>query len=264
LQEEESYFLLKLHVFAHRMQAKWGIVDESPLNWEAAVFELAGVERNPTPSTRLHALVRTAKAIYTEFNLAVKPKILREAQEKNTTTGGKPPAEPVLSADDLVPIFIYVLSQCYRHIHHPITNRDLLWAVSHPEQLHGEAGYYLTLYESAVEYIIHEPFDLDEGLLAVQDIHRSNGSLSEASDDRASSIASSIIEYGYDVNREGSGTTGRSRSTDTLMRSAKHSVASAKHSVVTLLSGGSVEKDDNLDKSLSRFESGLMKFDATL
>ena len=122
----------------------------------------------------------------------------------------------------------------------------------------------MTLYESAVEYIIHEPFDLDEGLLAVQDIHRSNGSLSEASDDRASSIASSIIEYGYDVNREGSGTTGRSRSTDTLMRSAKHSVASAKHSVVTLLSGGSVEKDDNLDKSLSRFESGLMKFDATL
>lgn len=60
-----------------------------------------------------------------------------------------------IGADDLVPIFLYVF--CHSNLKHPIRNRDLMWSLCHPDQLHGEGGYYLTVYESAIEFISNEP-----------------------------------------------------------------------------------------------------------
>lgn len=59
-----------------------------------------------------------------------------------------------LSADDFVPIFIYVF--CQSDIKNSLLSKDLLWNLCHPSQLQGECGYYLTAYESAIEYIQNE------------------------------------------------------------------------------------------------------------
>lgn len=91
----------------------------------------------------LHALARTAKAIYSEFRLAVAPTM----QEKNIS-------KSYLSADDLVPIFIYIF--CQSDLNHAIMNKELMWNLCHPDQLHGEYGYYLTAYESSIEFVMNE------------------------------------------------------------------------------------------------------------
>ena len=70
--------------------------------------------------------------------------VLSEAQ------GNDCPRE-VLGADDLVPIFIFVL--CQSGLVTPLRDKDLLWALCHPDQLYGEAGYYLTVYESACAFV---------------------------------------------------------------------------------------------------------------
>lgn len=138
----------KVTIFKSRNQEDWGIPHDlvSPLNWRNAVFELSNLENNLTPSHQLQVLTRTVKAIYSEFKLAIYPGLVAQ---------GKP--ESCIAADDLVPIFIYVLSRT--DLRHPIQNRDLMWGLCHPDQLHGESGYFLTVYESAIEYILQEPFN---------------------------------------------------------------------------------------------------------
>lgn len=114
----------------------------------SAIFELAGIERNPTPSLRLQALVHAAKAVYSEFKCELLP-ILRA--EKGSLFAAK---DAALGADEFLPIFIFVV--CRAGLVCPSFSRDLLWGLCHPDQLHGESGYYLTVYESALEFILGE------------------------------------------------------------------------------------------------------------
>ena len=65
------------------------------------------------------------------------------------------PDSAALGADDLVPLFIFVL--CQSGLQTPLRDKDLLWALCHPDQLYGEAGYFLTVYESACAFV--EAFD---------------------------------------------------------------------------------------------------------
>ena len=83
-----------------------------------------------------------------------------------------------MSADDLVPIFIYVL--CQSGLRHPTLNRDLLWAICHPDMLRGECGYYLTIYESAVQYLLSA--ELDDSIKAAYVKGIANGDASEQGD----------------------------------------------------------------------------------
>ena len=170
-QEEES-LLVKMKLFSSRQQEDWDIPSSviSPNNWRSAVFEIAGVERNPTPTRRLNALVRTAKKIYAEFKEIVLPRLQSEGK-----------GDTVLSADDLVPIFIYVL--CQSGLKHPLLNRDLLWKICHPDMLRGECGYYLTIYESSLQFILDLPCGEDihgERLTVIREsVKSANGSYYE-------------------------------------------------------------------------------------
>ena len=123
-QGEERALIEKMKTFKKRSQAQWGVPLDlvSPLCWQSAVFELAGVELNLTPSTQLHILTRTIKAIYSEFKLVVLPRL----QAKGNY-------EVYISADDLVPIFMFVF--CQSDLRHPIKNRELMWSLCHPDQL---------------------------------------------------------------------------------------------------------------------------------
>jgi hypothetical protein len=129
-----------------RSQTQWGIAPEfvSPLGWRTASFELSSIEHNLTPTFQLQVLTRTVKAIYNEFKIAVLPRMQAMGVHGNVYLG----------ADDLVPIFLYVF--CQSNLRHPVRNRDLMWALCHPDQLHGEGGYYLTVYESAIDFVLRE------------------------------------------------------------------------------------------------------------
>jgi hypothetical protein len=137
----------KMRVLADRHQHEWNISQQhqSPAAWSSAIFELKGIERNPTPSMRLQALVHTAKAIYSEFKCEILPIIRAEKGDKFGAN------DAALGADDFLPVFIFVV--CRAGLSHPLFSKDLLWQLCHPDQLHGESGYYLTVYESALEYI---------------------------------------------------------------------------------------------------------------
>lgn len=98
---------------------------------------------------KMYALLQCAKAIYTEFQDEVLVRFLEHHPEKT---------DVVLGADDFLPIFIYVL--CHSDIHTPVLTKELLWNLCHPDQLYGESGYYLTAYESALEYIQNLQLDM--------------------------------------------------------------------------------------------------------
>lgn len=149
-EEEESVVIKKMKIFEVRDQRDWGIPETfiSPLGWRTAIFELSALEHNLTPTSQLYILTRTVKAIYNEFQVAVLPTL--QAQGK---------ADTFIAADDLVPIFLYVFCQT-NNLRHPIQNRDLMWGLCHPDQLHGESGYYLTIYESAIEFVLQENEDM--------------------------------------------------------------------------------------------------------
>eukprot|EP01113_Clastostelium_recurvatum_P026874 TRINITY_DN3229_c0_g1_i2.p1 TRINITY_DN3229_c0_g1~~TRINITY_DN3229_c0_g1_i2.p1 ORF type:complete len:785 (-),score=160.34 TRINITY_DN3229_c0_g1_i2:80-2434(-) len=112
----------------------------SPTNWTSAVLELSSLGRAETPTEKLQIILATAKAINTTFDY-----------ENNRNR--KPNTDPsYLSADDFLPIFIFVLvnSDVAQHF----TLHDFLWQLADPDQLTGESGYYLTVYSSAINLIL--------------------------------------------------------------------------------------------------------------
>lgn len=140
--QRETALVRRWEPLKKRTQSEWGIPEaqQSPLLYRTAVFQLRGIEQYPTPSKRLNAVVSAVDAIFSEYAL--------QASARATSPSS---AVPVLGADDLVPIFIFVLCQC--DLQTPLQNKDLLWSLCHPDQLYGSAGYYLTVYESAVAYV---------------------------------------------------------------------------------------------------------------
>lgn len=124
----------------------------SALGWETAVFELAGVGRAATPSMQLMSLVRACKAIYAEFKQVVVPRLVAL---------GKPHSACLLGADGLVPIFIFVL--CRSKLKRPTFHKELLWTLCHPDQLQGECGYFLTVFESSISFLLQEATDGEGG-----------------------------------------------------------------------------------------------------
>jgi hypothetical protein len=141
---------MKLKRFRLRSQEQWGVPSDlvSPLGWKSAIFELSSLEHDLTPSVQLQVLTRTVKAIYNEFKYAVLPAVQRRQPQKDISS-------LCIAADDLVPIFIFIFCQ-QRGLKHCLQNRDLMWGLCHPDQLRGEGGYYLTVYESAIECVLNE------------------------------------------------------------------------------------------------------------
>ena len=115
----------------------------SPLGWQTATYELSSLENNLTPSLQLNALTRASKAIYSEYKHAILPNL--QATDKNGSH---------LGADDFLPIFIYAF--CRSTLTRPSLHYQLMWKLCHPDQLHGECGYYLTVYESCVDFVSKE------------------------------------------------------------------------------------------------------------
>ncbi len=131
-------------------------------------------------------------AIYSEFKLVVLPSLTARGVEN-----------VFLGADDLVPIFIYVLSKS--DLRRPILYKEQMWGLCHPGQLIGESGYYLTVLESAIEFIKEVdpamPIDVME---APQD---SSPAVERRRDDSTSSISSRSSKPKGDLDRSPAGAT---------------------------------------------------------
>jgi hypothetical protein len=149
IKRDEKELKLRLVVFAGRDQHASHIAKEfiSPLGWKSAIFELSTLETQLTPWDMLNTLIRTSKSIYSEYKHA----ILSHSSDRDV----KP-----LGADDIVPIFIYVF--CQSQFSRPLVAKEIMWHLSHPSLLHGECGYYLTIYDSCVQYILNDTMNTDE------------------------------------------------------------------------------------------------------
>lgn len=56
-----------------------------------------------------------------------------------------------LAADDFFPIFVYVVVNST--IESPEFSKQYIWNLAQKNSLNGEGGYYLTVFEAAIQYI---------------------------------------------------------------------------------------------------------------
>ena len=95
--------------------------------WARAIDALSSMDERRLPSEKLRALMDAAEVIYDE-------------------------ARPhFLTADDFLPIFIVVFIRA--KLQKPFLTRSLLWALGDPLLLRGEHGYYLTMFDAALDYV---------------------------------------------------------------------------------------------------------------
>jgi len=141
----EKVLLEKLQYLSKKSQKDWGLAkrlqgEVSIHNWKNASFELSTIEQNTTPSLRLYALQKAIHAIYIEFDKEVVRRLARNGKK-----------ECSLIIDDLLAIFIFVV--CQSKLKNPLLMRDLLWQLVYPNQLIQDFGYYLTIFDLALEVI---------------------------------------------------------------------------------------------------------------
>jgi hypothetical protein len=91
---------------------------------------LSELERELMPSEVLDVILQTVHTMYAE------------AAEKQAG---------VMAGDDFLPVFIFVILRA--KLHHPFARAQFALELSDPEDLQGEAGYFLTVFESALMWI---------------------------------------------------------------------------------------------------------------
>ena len=96
---------------------------------------LRALQHDQLPCEILDALLRTVRAIY--------------------KTANKLGAQAVMAGDDLLPVLIYVVIHS-DGLANPFSKCMLAWELCDPEQLQSEAGYYLTVFESGLQWIISQ------------------------------------------------------------------------------------------------------------
>lgn len=95
------------------------------LSWTPAISRLSEIDQRWLPSFKLATLVETAKEIHS--------------------------IAPALNADDVLPIFILVFVRA--DLRAPALTRSILRLLIDPALLSSEPGYYLTMFESAINYV---------------------------------------------------------------------------------------------------------------
>lgn len=106
------------------------------------------------PSDKLDVLVATVREIHALFR-----------REHPPAGGGAGPGAgsggaAVLGADDLLPIFIYVVTQC--GVSRLLSLKTMLAALIDPSRMLADAGYCLAMLESSIQYISQMEEDAGE------------------------------------------------------------------------------------------------------
>lgn len=113
----------------------------------SSILELDFMQKEDTPIAKLSCLLATARSIYNTVNF--------NRRRKKVALG-------FLGADDFLPIFICNVASLFRdlvdvvahsHLDMMETLSEYLYAVCDPSQLNGEGGFYLTVFNSALQFI---------------------------------------------------------------------------------------------------------------
>jgi hypothetical protein len=163
--EADAAVLAQLEKLKGRSQSHFGIPlsHQSPSSYSRASRELLHLAKFALPTDKLQVLLGTAKAVYETFQQEAPKR--REAEVKRRREAGETisaaeeasllsdfdPSKLFLPADDLFPIFVWVVAQT--PLQQPCTLRTMMWALCDKQALQGEAGYYLTVWDSALEYL---------------------------------------------------------------------------------------------------------------
>lgn len=138
---------------------RWFGIQERELSsnmWRTACFELSFLEKKALPAEKLEVLLNTARAIYNSYNFERnKAADLERALSQRGLEEEKinKVRHYFLAADEFFPIFVYVVVNAQVQSHE--LNRQFMLGLCDRGALNGEAGYYLTVYEAALEYIAH-------------------------------------------------------------------------------------------------------------
>jgi len=117
---------------------------QSLTNYSAAVKTLRKLDLCTLPSELISSLLASAKSLYRTVTLEQ----TRKLPPGHLFTDSAPVA---LSADDFLPIHIYVTLQA--QLKSPEFHCQLMWELCDPSFVCGEAGYYLTVFNSALRWI---------------------------------------------------------------------------------------------------------------
>jgi hypothetical protein len=139
-------------------QEYFGIAADStsPSGWRDAVDEVNKIAQHQMPSGKLHALLRSTTKIYDVFTAEQSARASAAAKDDDVN---KPPVDQFLAADEFLSVFIFVLVQSTLD-KLPVTCR-FMSDLCDPELLSGEHGYYLTVFESAIQCIADSEAERD-------------------------------------------------------------------------------------------------------
>jgi hypothetical protein len=150
-------------LFRAKPQSFFGIDPEfvSNSDWKSASYELSHMTTKTLPSELLRIVLDCAGLIYSTFS-AERDYRVRTASKAETRAALQ---NSTLSGESFFPIFVYVLCQA------GLTNmcflKRYIWEFSPPEHLSGSAGYYMTVFEAACEYLLHYKMPSAEDMAAV-------------------------------------------------------------------------------------------------
>jgi hypothetical protein len=142
-------------------QAEFGISlrHHSPSAWSAASRELRQIELFDLPCDKLEVLLGTAKAIYQTFKIESQAKLMKQKAEEAAAVNGAVSSAAVSSSsslflpgDEFFPIFTFVLAHTPLRVG-IVSLKHALWGLADPAALQGEAGYYLTVFDAAIEFV---------------------------------------------------------------------------------------------------------------
>ncbi|KAJ0398556.1 hypothetical protein P43SY_003385 [Pythium insidiosum] len=163
--QKERQFRLRVAVLRGQPQSYFGIpVNKiSVSSWRSVIELIKEIDDAFLPQDKMRKLVATAHQIHSlhrnERRMCRQEQQQQQQQQQQSEFAGSSPAsgsdeDDVLSGDDFLPIFIYVI--VHANLSAPIMTQVLLNRLCDPEQRRSESGYYLATYEAALHHILSE------------------------------------------------------------------------------------------------------------
>ncbi|TMW56314.1 hypothetical protein Poli38472_006324 [Pythium oligandrum] len=135
--DQELRLARNMEKWRGRPQSDFGIPEylQSDDDWGKSCHHLSMVDERQLPADKIHELLRSALEIF------------KSCGEKNLDWC----VNSGLTADDYLPIHIYVV--IHSGLKRPLMTKEYIGAMIHPSKMMGEVGYFLTMFEVALQYI---------------------------------------------------------------------------------------------------------------
>ncbi|KAF0693382.1 Aste57867_15660 [Aphanomyces stellatus] len=142
--EDEEAMLRKMRSLSRKSQHSFGVkASFATDDWVHARAELNAMDLCTLPIDKLKCIMNAAMGVYQT--------VVECHDEANANAAKCTSSSLTLSADDFVPIHIYVVVTSL--LANPLVTKELLALVSDPQDLSGKIGYYFTNFVAAIEHI---------------------------------------------------------------------------------------------------------------